>query len=84
MRSDTKRLLDRLGQPDFNYREYDEPAATSTDRWPLFEVVARQMRQGQIRAADDAPDHGEAEAQADSVGNDIQSLIARISKGRLA
>lgn len=84
MRSDTKRLLDRLGQPEFSYREYDEPAATSTDRWPLFEVVARQMRHGLARPAENAPDQAEATTEEDVVGNDIQSLIARISKGRVS
>ena len=82
MRSDTKRLLDRLGQPDFNYREYNEPAATSTDRWPLFEVIARQMQQGLARPPEDAPAYDEVPLEEDVAGNDIQSLLARISKGR--
>ena len=84
MRSDTKRLLDRLGQPDFDYREYDDTAAISTDRWPLFEVVARQLRQGSSAAAEPAQTV-EAEDEADTAtGNDIRSLIARIARGRAA
>lgn len=82
MRSDTKRLLDRLGQPDFSYREYDDAPATSTDRWPLFEVVARQLRQGISRSSDETLTPADAEGPQDDVGNDIQSLIARIARGR--
>ena len=82
MRNDTKRLLDRLGQPDFSYREYDDAPATSTDRWPLFEVVARQLRHGVNRPSDEAASPLEAELAQDDVGNDIQSLIARIARGR--
>ena len=84
MRSDTKRLLERLGQPDFSYREYDESPAASTDRWPLFEVVARQLHQGLVRSVADSHDPDNAEAEAVETGTDIQSLIARIARGRAA
>lgn len=84
MRSDTKRLLDRLGQPDFSYREYDDTPATSTDRWPLFEVVSRQLKQGLNRPTQDSVIPDDVEHQADEAGNDIQSLIARLARGRAA
>lgn len=83
MRSDTRRLLNRLGQPDFSYREYDDAPAASSDRWPLFEVITRQLHQGSSRPTDDQNDALEAEVEETS-GNDVQSLIARIARGRAA
>ena len=82
MRSDTKSLLNRLGQPDFNYREYDDSPAASTERWPLFEVVTRQMHHGLRQAADEIVAEAPLEQEPDVTGNDIQSLIARIAKAR--
>ena len=84
MRSDTKRLLDRLGQPDFSYREYDDSPVSSTDRWPLFEVVARQLRPGLGRTLEDKLTTPQTDEASEPTGNDIQSLIARLGKGRAA
>ncbi|GEM_PF-1868014 len=44
MRPQTLRLLDRLGEPDYRYREYGgeadgDPAAA----WPLFVTIRRKM-----------------------------------------
>ena len=44
MRPETMRLLDRLGQPEFTYREYGgeadgDPAAA----WPLFALTRRRL-----------------------------------------
>ena len=84
MRSDTKRLLNRLGQPDFSYREYDDTPAASTDRWPLFEVVSRQMQSGLGRSVDETASEPSVEPASENNGTDIQSLIARIARGRAA
>ena len=84
MRSDTKSLLNRLGQPDFNYREYDDSPAASTERWPLFEVVSRQMRHGLGRASEEVVAETPLDQEPEITGNDIQSLIARIAQGRMA
>lgn len=84
MRSDTKRLLDRLGQPDFSYREYDDTPTTSTDRWPLFEVISRRMQSGLGHPLEEALPEADLIAPTEGKGNDIQSLIARIARGRAA
>lgn len=80
LRVETKRLLDRLGQSDFNYREYNAvDTQTSTARWPLFELIDRRMN--------DARAHSSVEDESAEVvagGNDIKSLINRISEGRKA
>lgn len=78
LRVETKRLLDRLGQSDFKYREYnDVDVQSSISRWPLFELVDRQLNDAGGRTRID-PD----EQDASTGGNDIKSLISRISEGR--
>ncbi|MDB5420977.1 MAG: hypothetical protein JWR59_924 [Brevundimonas sp.] len=81
MRVETKRLLDRLGQPDFQYREYEGAAQAGVERWPLFEFVSRQLRAGRPHAAPDAVDEPETPETPDSA-NSIQALVGRIAKGR--
>lgn len=83
MRADTKSLLDRLGQPEFNYREYDESPAKSTDRWPLFELIERQLHPLVSRQIEEAQPMVEA-PEEEPQGNDVQALVARIARGRRA
>lgn len=80
MRIETKRLLDRLGQPDFQYREYGEALPDHLERWPLFELVSRQLRPTRASAAR-AADQGQADHEVDERTNSIQSLASRISIG---
>lgn len=80
MRIETKRLLDRLGQPDFQYREYDEAAPSGVERWPLFELVSRQLRANRPHTAHD--DHEQDIAEAADEANSVQALIGRIAMGR--
>ena len=78
MRVETKRLLDRLGQSDFKYREYHEvDAQSSAARWPLFELIDRQMNDMRSVTANEQS----SEAQPTQI-NDIKSLINRISAER--
>ena len=78
MRVETKRLLDRLGQSDFKYREYHEvDAQSSTARWPLFELIDRQMND--LRSV---PSNELATPTQPVQTNDIKSLINRISAER--
>lgn len=78
MREETKRLLDRLGQPEFKYREYkDEAAEDATHRWPLFELVERRLAKPVVNVQLDV----EIDPVA-PVENDLKSLISRISSGR--
>jgi len=80
VREETKRLLDRLGQPDFNYREYKDDASDDvTLRWPLFELVERQL----VKPVVSAPVSIEVENDPFvATENDLKSLINRISSGR--
>ena len=80
MRIETKRLLDRLGQPDFQYREYDETPSSGVERWPLFELVSRQLRVNRPVAGQD--DHEPEAAEAADHANSVQALVGRIAKGR--
>jgi len=78
VRVETKRLLDRLGQSDFKYREYHEAdTPSSTSRWPLFELIDRQLKEARLGSA---PEHSESLPSTE--GNDIKSLINRISAER--
>jgi hypothetical protein len=79
VRIETKRLLDRLGQPDFQYREYGESQPAQVERWPLFELVSRQMRYSRSPAADG--DIAKPTRPSEDGGNSIQSLASRISMG---
>ena len=81
VRIETKRLLDRLGQPDFQYREYESAASTGVERWPLFELVSRQLRASHAHSASDALPEAHAVNAVDS-GNSIQALVGRIATGR--
>lgn len=80
MRIETKRLLDRLGQPDFQYREYGEGSPADVERWPLFELVSRQMRSKKAYGSPGA-DQSRDLRSADDAANSIQSLASRISIG---
>lgn len=46
MRQDARALLDRLGQPGFEYREFSDTRFEDEDEniWPLFEAVERIMK----------------------------------------
>lgn len=78
LRVETKRLLDRLGQSDFKYREYnDVDVLSSISRWPLFELIERQMNDASGRSR---VENSSATSGGDK--NDIKSLINRISEGR--
>ena len=80
MRLETKRLLDRLGQGDFNYREYNNlEEASESHRWPLFELADRQLQQRAEQAAKQAP---VAEAEQAPQANDIKSLVNRLAESR--
>lgn len=81
MRVETKRLLERLGQPDFKYREYEGASSASVERWPLFELVSRQLRAGRGHAPLEMSQEQDA-AEADDGRNSIQALVERIAKGR--
>lgn len=79
LRVETKRLLDMLGQSDFQYREYEGPTSAGVERWPLFELVSRQISGSRVNSAPGAlPEAADA---ADS-GNSIQALLGRIAAGR--
>jgi len=77
VRVETKRLLDRLGQSDFKYREYHEvDTQSSSARWPLFELIDRQLNEA--RSVTNELDAASPATEA----NDIKSLINRISAER--
>lgn len=78
MREETKRLLDRLGQPDFQYREYkDDESEDAVQRWPLFELVERRLVKPVVSASVQT-----GVEVVDATDNDLKSLINRISSGR--
>jgi hypothetical protein len=80
VRIETKRLLDRLGQPDFQYREYGDAQPDHVERWPLFELVSRQLRPNRAYGVQGAEQSQEPRS-ADDAANSIQSLASRISIG---
>jgi hypothetical protein len=80
LRVETKRLLDRLGQPEFQYREYGEAQPSHVERWPLFELTSRQLHPNRISAGRRTVEARPNEA-ADDKANSIQSLASRISIG---
>lgn len=80
MRIETKRLLDRLGQPDFQYREYGEGQPADVERWPLFELVSRQLRNNRAFGVQGA-EPGQQLRVLDDASNSVQSLASRISIG---
>lgn len=73
-------MLDRLGQPDFEYREYGEAQASHLERWPLFELVSRQLRPNRAYGTNGLNQVGDKDGTADSA-NSVQSLASRISIG---
>ena len=81
LRVETKRLLDRLGQSDFQYREYEGAKSAGVERWPLFELVSRQLRGSRVHSAPGALPEAQAADAADS-GNSIQAMLGRIATGR--
>lgn len=80
MRVETKRLLDRLGQPEFQYREYGEAQASQVERWPLFELMTRQLHPSRGMSGQ-RPGQDLSNPDKPSADNSIQSLASRISSG---
>lgn len=83
MRPETLRLLDRLGQTEFPYREYGgeadgDPAAA----WPLFALIRRQLvdqSPGRPQTRIVAPPRTEATPQS----NSLSDLMLRLPDEQL-
>lgn len=83
MRPETLRLLDRLGQTNFPYREYGgeadgDPAAA----WPLFALTRRRLAEqasGRPQARIVGRPHVEAEPQT----NSLSALMLRLPDEQL-
>lgn len=79
MRPETLRLLDRLGQTDFVYREYGgeadgDPAAA----WPLFALIRRRLSEqapGKPQARIVVPPRPETALQTT---NSLSALMMRL------
>lgn len=84
MRPETLRLLDRLGQTEFPYREYGgeadgDPAAA----WPLFALIRKRLVEqtpGRPPARIVAPARAETSAQTT---NSLSALMLRLPDEQL-
>ncbi|WP_380779672.1 hypothetical protein [Sphingomonas sp. R86520] len=90
MRPDAKALLSRLGQRDFQYRQFADPIA-DVEPWPLFaalledeRVVGRPEQSGTDRTANesflrDYTDLGGTKDPAQRQGGSLRAFLSGLS-----
>lgn len=84
MRPETLRLLDRLGQTDFIYREYGgEADGDPTAAWPLFALTRRMLSEqaaGRPQTRIVAPPRSDTEYEP---ANSLSALMMRLPDEQL-
>jgi hypothetical protein len=94
MRIDARNLLDRLGKPDFAYKEFED-RFTELELWPILEALLRDPRLQAIDAAEAAIAEGalaepalvephaaaEAVVQAAAPAEPLTALFSRYGRG---